>query len=104
MRNPRVAMPGYRIDRDDRAAAQLEIGDFVHDDLVPFVVARFEPAAEGVVAVVGRIASNTEMRVRYGASHTLDVSRFVTVPPPPPASVIRRRHLTLCPPVAGGPR
>lgn len=103
MRNLRVAMPeiGYRIDRDDRAAGELHVGDFVHDDLAPFTVFRFETAREGVVAVVGRLASGTEMGVRYGASHMLDVSRVILLPP---ARIIRRRHLFLCPPVDGGAR
>lgn len=99
MQTPRVAMPPYRIDRADRTAAELEVGDFVHDELVPFVVAGFKPSAAHVVAVVGRLNSGTDMGVRYLSTHPLDVSRVV--PLSPPAPVLRRRHLSLCPPIGG---
>lgn len=101
---PSVAMPESRIVRiPDLDAGDLMVGDFVHDDLVPFVVARFEAAPDHVVAVVGKLASNTDMSVRYLATTKLDVSRLVRTTPPP-APTIRRRHLSLCPPVEGGTR
>lgn len=91
--------PARRIvDLPGTPAEDLRIGDYVHDELTPFVVAGFRTSPPHVVAIVARLASGTDITVRYLATHKVDASRMVSASTPP---VIRRRHLTLCPPVRG---
>lgn len=89
-------------DRSPRPAAVLRVGDYLHDPLVPLVVAAFEdaggervdqPPAGHTVTVIGTLASGTEMTVRYGAGHRIDTTRMV--PTSAPTSAAGRRHLTL---------
>lgn len=96
--SPATGVPARRLDRRDRAAAELKIGDFVHDDFVPFTVVGFRSAPAHVVAIVGRHASGTDMTVRYLSGRRLDVSRMV---PTSTAPAVRRRHLTLITSPAG---
>lgn len=98
--SPMAVAPGARIaDIPDATADDLQIGDYVHDDLAPFVVAGFRPGPAHIVVIVARLASGTDMTVRYPINRPLAVSRLVrTVATGRPA----RRHLTLVPPPAGG--
>lgn len=100
MPTPRVTLPPYRIERRDRAAGELQLGDFVDDPLTAFVVNRFGPSPDHVVVVIGRLASGTNMTIRYLATTMLDVSRVVWLSPPA-AAFARRRHLSICPPIGG---
>lgn len=102
LNTPATGVPARRLDRRDRAAAELKIGDFVHDDFVPFTVVGFRSAPAHVVAIVGRHASGTDMTVRYLSGRRLDVSRMVaTSTTTSTAPAVRRRHLTLITSPAG---
>lgn len=91
---PDAAPAGMRIvEMPATAAADFEIGDYVHADLAPYVVAGFRPSPPHIVVIVGALASGTTMTVRLPATSKHKISRAERATPAP--RQLRRRHLTL---------